>query len=95
MTRKLRIGYVSIRSDQVLFDPVLSEMAQEAMDLYAKVLDDTGFVCSHCYRRILGKVHRIENEYLDSFCYSMRYSIGYETNERRQIDSVTNDPNGD
>ena len=79
----------------MLFDPVLNLMIQEAMDLYTKDLDDTGFLCSHCYQRILGKVYRIGNELLDSYCYSMRYSIGYETNERRVTDSVTNDTNVD
>lgn len=79
----------------MLFDPVTYHAALEAMDMYAKTKVDSGLVCSHCYRKILGKVYRIENDFLDAFCYSMRFSIGYERTKEREPDSTPLDEWGD
>jgi len=38
----------------------------------------TGLYCAHCYQAIMGKALRVDNLYLDAYCYSLRYSIGLE-----------------
>ncbi|MDP7266290.1 MAG: hypothetical protein QGH39_12115 [Candidatus Thermoplasmatota archaeon] len=70
----------------MLFDPILDRMMNDHLDLYGSDKGDSGFVCSHCYKRIYGKVHRIETNYFDAFCYSMRFSLGYEKIKRNVIE---------
>lgn len=67
----------------MLFDPVLNQLVNMEMGFYDEGLKDSGLVCSHCFQRILGKVHRIGNDCFDDYCYSMRYSLGYEEPKKR------------
>ena len=87
-----RNGFVFRECDRLFFDPVLNYFIMEESLLYNKVQEDSGLVCSHCYKRILGKVYRIENDYFDAFCYSMRFSLGYETTRKRVLETATSDP---
>lgn len=88
--RICKIGFVISGSDHLLFDPIVYQFINEESYLYNKYQEDSGFICSHCYRRILGKAHRIENDYLDTYCYSMRFILGYE--EIKRAKSGTNLP---
>ncbi len=70
----------------MLLDPILDQVMKDHLDLYGSDKGDSGYVCSHCYRRIFGRVHRIENYYFDAFCYSLRFSLGYEKIKRERIE---------
>ena len=69
-----------------MFDPVLSQYINDESFIFGKSQVDSGFVCSHCYSRIFGKVHRIGNDFFDTYCYSMRYILGYEVSRRERPD---------
>jgi len=87
-----RNGFGFWGCDRLFCDPVLNQFLMEESLLYNKVQEDSGLVCSHCYQRILGKVYRIENDFFDTFCYSMRFSLGYETTRKRELETATSEP---
>lgn len=68
----------------LLFDPILTSFVEEEFTDLAETKKKTDLICSHCYQPILGKVYRIEDHYFDEYCFSLRYSLGYEVPKRRE-----------
>jgi hypothetical protein len=48
--------------------------------------------CSHCHRRIYGRVHQQGNKYFDAYCWQFRYINKESSDERAKGSEVRDQP---
>jgi len=61
----------------MVFDSQAAEIAFENIELSDKR-------CSHCHRRIMGKVYQQGNRYFDSYCWQFRFINELPVDEKDQ-----------
>lgn len=51
-------------------DIIFSSQVMDIAEEYTQVSDKR---CSHCHRKIVGRVHQIGNRYYDDYCWQFRF----------------------
>jgi hypothetical protein len=58
-------------------------MDNEAMEVSFETLVISDKICSHCNRRITGKVFEMNGKYYDSYCWQFRHILQFQERDSK------------